>query len=146
MMIPDRVCGTCGAGYVGSIHVCDPQYLRKRAQQLLDQAALIERRNRTAEPQQVQLPKVNRGAMGTATLAYIEDDGIPVKRLETAIAAYLWSMDESDKSGLHPSYNDLRRAMGKEPIPVCPRCHERLPHYQRPQNQKPCTWMEGDEA
>lgn len=87
----------------------------------------------------MNLPELNRGALGTASLAFIEDDGLPIYRLETAIRAYLWSMDESDKSGLHPSYNDLRVALGKEPIPVCPECHERLPHYERPQNQQRCT-------
>ncbi|BBH17528.1 hypothetical protein Back2_18150 [Nocardioides baekrokdamisoli] len=74
------------------------------------------------------LPELNRGALGTAVLAFIENDGIPAQRLETAIRAYLWSMEEADATGLHPSYNDLRRALGKEPIPTCPKCGERVPH------------------
>lgn len=75
-----------------------------------------------------EFPQANRGALGTAILAHIEAEGTPAMRLETAIRAYVWSTDHAAQTGHHPSYNDLREAMGKDRLPTCPKCGVSLPH------------------
>lgn len=73
-------------------------------------------------------PELNRGALVTADLAYVDTQGAPADRVRAAIGAYLWSIEQAERTGVHPSYNDLREALGLERIPCCSHCGARLPH------------------
>ena len=64
---------------------------------------------------QSALPELDRGALSCADLAYIEEppEASPAQRVEAAIRAYLWALDNTEPHPLgtaYPSLNDYRAA------------------------------------
>ena len=61
------------------------------------------------------LPELDRGALSCADLAYIEEppEASPAQRVEAAIRAYLWALENTEAHALgtaYPSLNEYRVA------------------------------------